>query len=59
MTYLGTMQTAQRMLQENIISAEDYNKIDTIFKEKYAITLSSLFTDLRLITFGKDANMSH
>lgn len=47
--YLGTMTIARNLLNQGIISADEYKQIDTIFKEKYRPSLGSIFTDISLI----------
>lgn len=55
--YLGTMVIARKLLEKDIISESEYAQIDTNFQQKYAISLSTLFTDIRLIKFGSYGNM--
>ena len=55
--YLATMSIAKNLLKQGIISEEEYAQIDTNFRNKYAISLSTLFTDIRLIKFGNYGNM--
>lgn len=57
--YQGTMLVAKRLLNQGIISDEEYEQIDTMFRQKYAISLSTLFTDIRLIKFGSYGNIAH
>lgn len=57
--YLGTMTVAKNLLKEDIISEEEYEQIDTMFREKYAISLSTLFTDIRLIKYENYGNIAH
>ena len=57
--YIGTMTTAKNLLKQGIISDEEYEQIDTNFRKKYDISLSTLFTDIRLIKFGSDGNIAH
>ena len=57
--YLGTMTAARNLLKQGIISDEEYEQIDTIFRQKYAISLSTLFTDIRLIKYGRYGNITH
>ena len=57
--YLGTMTTAKNLLKQGIISDEEYEQIDTNFRKKYDISLSTLFTDIRLIKYGSYGKMSH
>lgn len=57
--YLGTMIAARNLLKQGIISDEEYEQIDTMFRQKYAISLSTLFTDIRLIKYGSYGNITH
>lgn len=57
--YLGTMTVAKKLLKEDIISEDEYEQIDTIFRQKYAISLSTLFTDIRLIKYENYGNIAH
>ena len=57
--YLATMSIAKNLLKQGIISEEEYEQIDTMFRQKYAISLSTLFTDIRLIKYADHGNMSH
>lgn len=57
--YLGTMAIARKLLEKDIISENEYAQIDTNFQQKYAISLSTLFTDIRLIKFGSYGNITH
>ena len=57
--YLGTMTTAKNLLKQGIISDEEYEQIDTNFRKKYDISLSTLFTDIHLIKFGSYGNIAH
>lgn len=57
--YLGTMTAARKLLKQGIISDEEYEQIDTMFRQKYAISLSTLFTDIRLIKYGSYGNITH
>ena len=57
--YLGTMIAAGNLLKQGIISDEEYEQIDTMFRQKYAISLSTLFTDIRLIKYGSYGNITH
>ena len=47
--YQTTMHLARKMLEEGIISEEEYRQIDTIFSEKYQPTLGTLFADIDLL----------
>lgn len=57
--YLATMSMAKKLLNDGVISDDEYEKIDTSFIEKYSISLSTLFTDISLIKFEKYGNMYH
>lgn len=57
--YIGTMATAKKLLKQGIISDEEYEQIDTNFRKKYDISLSTLFTDIHLIKFGSYGNIAH
>ena len=57
--FQGTMLTAKNLLKQGIISDDEYEQIDTMFRQKYAISLSTLFTDIRLIKYADHGNMSH
>ena len=57
MLYQGTMSIAKNLLKQGTISEEEYRQIDTMFKQKYAVSLSTLFTDIRLIKFADHGNM--
>ena len=47
--YQITMSMAKRMLDDGLISKEEYAIIDTEMKEKYRPTLGTLFADIDLI----------
>lgn len=47
--YLATMNLAKNLLDEGVITEEQYAEIDTIFTRKYAPSLSTLFTQINLI----------
>ena len=46
--YQTTMHLARKMLEEGIISEEEYRQIDTIFLEKYKPVFGTLFSDISL-----------
>lgn len=46
--YQTTMSIARKMLQEGIVSEEEYRRIDTIFLEKYRPVFGTLFSDISL-----------
>lgn len=55
--YQATMSIAKNLLDKGVISDEEYAQIDTNFRNKYGISLSTLFTDIRLIKYGNYGNM--
>ena len=55
--YQATMSIAKNLLSKGVISDEEYAQIDTNFRNKYGISLSTLFTDIRLIKFENYGNM--
>ena len=55
--YQATMMIAKNLLNKGAISEEEYSQIDTNFREKYSVSLSTLFTDIRLIKFDTYGNM--
>lgn len=57
MLYQGTMSIAKNLLKQGTISEEEYRQIDTMFKQKYEVSLFTLFTDIRLIKFADHGNM--
>ncbi|MCD7885928.1 MAG: hypothetical protein LUI87_19900 [Lachnospiraceae bacterium] len=46
--YQATMSMVRRMLENGIISEQEYRQIDTIFLEKYRPVFGTLFSDTRL-----------
>ena len=46
--YQTTMHLARKMLEEGIISEEEYRRIDTIVLEKYKPVFGTLFSDISL-----------
>ncbi len=44
--YQATMNVARQMLSSGLITEEEYTVIDTIFLEKYAPSLGTLFSEL-------------
>lgn len=46
--YQTTMHLARKMLEEGIVSEEEYRRIDTIFLEKYKPVFGTLFSDISL-----------
>jgi hypothetical protein len=59
MVYQATMSIAKNLLNQGIISEKEYGQIDTRYRKKYSISLSTLFTDIRLINRGDYGNMGH
>lgn len=55
--YQATMSVAKNLLSKGVISEEEYAQIDTNFRTKYSISLSTLFTDIRLIKYADYGNM--
>ncbi len=55
--YVMTMAIANNLRKQGILTDEDYCRIDTIFREKYEPSLSTLFTNIRLLNIGNRANM--
>lgn len=46
--YQTTMHLAKKMLEEGVVSEEEYRRIDTIFLEKYKPVFGTLFSDISL-----------
>ena len=55
--YLATMHMAKTLLWEEVITREDYEKINTKFTEKYRPCLGSLLFDNKLIQPGDRSNI--
>lgn len=47
--YLATMSMVKKMLDDGIVSKEEYIIIDTKMKGKYGPTFATLFADIDLI----------
>ncbi len=47
--YQSTMLIAKNLRDKGLISDEEYGQIDTIFRQKYAPILGTLFTEINLI----------
>lgn len=45
--YQATMSMARRMLEDGLISEEEYRQIDTIFLEKYRPVFGTLSSEIR------------
>lgn len=45
--YQATMCMVRRMLEDGLISEEEYRQIDTIFLEKYRPVFGTLFSEIR------------
>lgn len=46
--YQTTMHLDRKMLEEGVVSEEEYRQIDTIFLEKYKPVFGTLFSDISL-----------
>ena len=46
--YQTTMHLARKMLEEGVVSEEEYRRVDTIFLEKYKPVFGTLFSDISL-----------
>lgn len=46
--YQSTMHLARKMLEEGVVSEEEYRRIDTIFLDKYKPVFGTLFSDISL-----------
>lgn len=46
--YQATMHIARKMLNEGLITEEEYRQIDTIFLAKYQPVFGTLFSDISL-----------
>lgn len=46
--YQTTMHLARKMLEEGVVSEEEYRRIDTIFLDKYNPVFGTLFSDISL-----------
>ena len=46
--YQTTMHRARKMLEEGVVSEEEYRRIDTIFLDKYKPVFGTLFSDISL-----------
>ena len=57
--YTAVMAQANRMLNEGILSAEEYAEIDTKVADKYGLSSCCLFRENTLLYKGIDGNMSH
>ena len=57
--YFSAMVQAKQMLSKGLISADEYNIIDTIMAEKYGISSCSLYRGIDLIYGEFRGNMSH
>jgi len=59
LAYRSAMAQAGVMRLKEIITAEEYAKIDTMMLQKHGLSLCSIFRDIDLITSGIKGNMSH
>ena len=55
--YQGTMAIAESFRRRGVISDEEYCQIDTRFRGKYKVKISTLFTDISLINPKDYGNM--
>lgn len=59
MCYQATMRIARQWLCSGLITAEDYEKFDTIVAEKFGVSARSIWRDINLIKLPSDGNMSN
>lgn len=57
MCYQATMRIARQWLGSGLITAEDYEKIDTIVAGKFGVSARSIWRDINLIKLPTDGNM--
>ena len=57
MYYQSTMRIARQWLGSGLITAEDYEKFDTIVAEKFGVSARSIWRDINLIKLPSDGNM--
>lgn len=57
MCYQTSMRIAQQWLGSGLITAEDYEKFDTIVAEKFGLSARSIWRDINLIKLPSDGNM--
>lgn len=57
MCYQSAMHIARRWLSSGLITAEDYEKFDTITAEKFGVSARSIWRDINLIKPPTDGNM--
>lgn len=57
MCYQATMRIAQQWLDSGLITAEDYEKFETIVAEKFGVSARSIWRDINLIKLPSDGNM--
>lgn len=58
MCYLTTMRIARQWLSSGLITAEDYERFDTITAAKFGVSARSIWRDINLIKLPTDGNMS-
>ena len=46
-SYKNAMMMAEMLLNDQVITREEYNKIDTIMTQKFAISSSTIFSNMR------------
>ena len=57
MLYQTTMHIVRSMLEEGIITADEYSEMETVFLEKYKPTLGVLFSSLSLDYLGQQSDV--
>lgn len=55
--YFTTMNMLKSLWKEGVIDENDYKEMDTIFSQKYGKSLSSVLTDIDLISLEGRGNM--
>lgn len=58
MCYLTTMRIARQWLSSGLITAEDYERFDTITAAKFGVSARSIWRDINLIKLPTYGNMS-
>ena len=57
--YCTTMAIVRSMLEQRIISFEEFVQIDELIREKYSVSNGTVFRDIRLIGLETRDNMPH
>ncbi len=57
--YCTTMAIVRSMLEQRIISFEEFVQIDELIREKYFVSNGTVFRDIRLIGLEARGNMPH